>query len=149
MGDHQHRGTASSGGRQEVPDGGSEVGVQGGGRLVGDEDLRIAGESCGDRGALSHAAGQLVGKQIERGGIETDRPAQLGSIVRAVERRYHLVELRTNGAHGRERRRNRLRHQADAATTETRPSRATSDQLIIDHRLLADRQPPPRGCAGG
>ena len=34
--------------------------VERGGRLVGDQHLRIAGERHGDHGALAHAAGQLM-----------------------------------------------------------------------------------------
>ena len=34
--------------------------VERGGRLVGDQHFRIAGERHGDHGALAHAAGQLV-----------------------------------------------------------------------------------------
>ena len=39
--------------------------VEGGGRLVGDEQLRIAGQSHGDHDALAHAARHLVGIVVE------------------------------------------------------------------------------------
>ncbi|GAC53609.1 hypothetical protein GOAMI_21_01210 [Gordonia amicalis NBRC 100051 = JCM 11271] len=93
MGDHQNSGAASSGGRQEVPDRGREFGVQCGGRLVGDEDLWVAGEGCGDRCALGHPAGQFVRVEPQSVWIEVDRQAQLDGVARAVEPDDHLVEL--------------------------------------------------------
>ena len=44
----------------EVQDLGLDRDVEGGGRLVGDEQLRVAGERHGDHHPLPHAAGELV-----------------------------------------------------------------------------------------
>ena len=45
---------------QQVKDLGLHRDIQGGGRLVGDDDLRVAGDRHGDHDALALAAGELV-----------------------------------------------------------------------------------------
>ena len=62
--DHRHVPFALLAG-QQVEDLGLHRHVEGGGRLVGEEDLRAAGERDGDRDPLAHAAGQLVGVLAE------------------------------------------------------------------------------------
>jgi hypothetical protein len=48
-------------GAQQVKDLGLDGDVEGGGGLVGDEELRDAGQRHGDHDALGHATGELVG----------------------------------------------------------------------------------------
>ena len=59
----------------EVEDGGLGGGIETGGRLVGDEQRRIAGERDGDHHALAHAAGELarIGAGAELGLGDADR----------------------------------------------------------------------------
>ena len=61
VGDEDHRGAELA---LQVEDDVEDLRLDGdverGGRLVGDQHLRIAGERHGDHGALAHAAGQLV-----------------------------------------------------------------------------------------
>ena len=58
--DHRHVAVALLVGEQ-VEDLGLDGDVERGGGLVGEEQLRAAGQRDGDRDALAHAAGQLVG----------------------------------------------------------------------------------------
>ena len=52
--------------------------VEAGGRLVEEDDLRLAGDGAGQRHALLHAAGEFGGKQLADLGPEADG-AQLGA----------------------------------------------------------------------
>ncbi len=64
----------------ELQDLGLDRHVERGGRLVGDEELRVAGERHGDHDALAHAAGQLVRvllARAARGSWMPDRPERL------------------------------------------------------------------------
>ncbi len=73
--------------------------VEGGGRLVGDEQVGVAGDRAGDQHALGHAAGDLVrvgregalrvgdahpGEQVERPllglGLADPRQTRIGSV---------------------------------------------------------------------
>ncbi len=62
VGDHDHGGIGLF---RDVPDHLQELGlgghVQGGGRLVGDQDVRTRGHGHGDHDALAHTAGELLG----------------------------------------------------------------------------------------
>ena len=49
----------------EVEDLGLDRDVEGGGRLVGDEQLGLAGQRHGDHDALRHAAGELVRERLD------------------------------------------------------------------------------------
>jgi hypothetical protein len=49
----------------EIEDLGLDGDVQGGGRLIRDEQRRAAGERHGDHGALAHAAGELMGVLLQ------------------------------------------------------------------------------------
>ena len=62
--DHRHVALALLGGEQ-VEDLGLHGDVEGGGGLVGEEQLRAAGQGDGDRDPLAHAAGELVGVLVE------------------------------------------------------------------------------------
>ena len=76
MGDEQHRHPARRRVvEHEVEDGGLGGGVEAGGRLVGDEQRRIAGERDGDHHALAHAAGEFarIGAGAELGLGNADR----------------------------------------------------------------------------
>ena len=69
--------------------------VKSGGRFVGDEDLRVAGESHGDHDALTHAARELMGVIVEagRGVGDTDEVEEVGGAGAGVGARHALVEL--------------------------------------------------------
>ncbi len=68
VGDEHHRhAVAGLQALDEVEDLGLGGDVEGGGRLVGDEDQRIAGKRHGDHHALAHAAGELEGVAVDRG----------------------------------------------------------------------------------
>ncbi len=62
VGDQHHRHTEAS---LQVVEQGKDLGLDGdiesGGRLVGDQQFRLAGERHGDHDALAEAAGKLVG----------------------------------------------------------------------------------------
>ena len=59
--DEQHGGAHLGGQLAEVvEDAALDGDVQGGGRLVGDQQLGVRGHADGDEGALAHAAGELV-----------------------------------------------------------------------------------------
>ena len=61
MSDEQHGDPAGQlQGAEQGEDAGLDRHVERGGRLVGDQDLRIAGEGPGDGDPLRHAAGDLV-----------------------------------------------------------------------------------------
>ena len=51
--------------------------VEGGDRLVGDDQFRIEGECQRDRDALPHAAGKLVGKVAQPAGLDPDHLEEL------------------------------------------------------------------------
>ena len=53
--------------------------VQGGGRLIGDQQLRLAGERHGDHDALRHAAGQFVREGLELSSLGSGMPTSLSS----------------------------------------------------------------------
>lgn len=62
VGDEEHRGAQlAHEGLEVVEDAPLDGDVQGAGGLVGDEQVGAGGQSDGDEGALTHAAGELVG----------------------------------------------------------------------------------------
>ena len=63
----------------QVEDLGLDRDVQRGGRLVGDQQLRLAGQRHGDHHPLAHAAGELVRVVVEplRGPRDADQPQHL------------------------------------------------------------------------
>ena len=62
VGDEEHRGAQlAHEGLEVVEDASLDGDVQGAGGLVGDEQVGAGGQSDGDEGALTHAAGELVG----------------------------------------------------------------------------------------
>ena len=108
MGDQQHR---RAGGLLDVAEHLHHLGLHGhvesGGRLVGDEDLRLVGDRHGDHGPLAHPAGILVGKLVDptaRFGHadqveQFDRPGPgrlLGDVAVGSDR---LDDLRTDREH--------------------------------------------------
>ena len=66
-------------GAQHVEDLRLDGDVEGGGRLVGDEHVRVVGDGQGDRHPLAHAAGELVGVGAEPRGrpVQADELEQL------------------------------------------------------------------------
>ena len=71
--------------RQQVEDLGLDGHVQRGGRLVGDHQLRLAGQRDGDHHALAHAAGELV-RIVVHAPLGRGDAHQLEHLHRAVQR---------------------------------------------------------------
>src|SRR6185312_11812868 len=65
--------------------------VQGGGRFVGHDDVRIQGQRAGDGHALALAAGDLVGEGGTGGGRQADQAQQVGGPLAAAGRRADAV----------------------------------------------------------
>jgi hypothetical protein len=73
MGDEQHSpACAVGGGREERENSGLGGRIEGGERLIKNQDSRAGGEGAGDADALGLTAGDLVGAAVETGEIETD-----------------------------------------------------------------------------
>ena len=77
--DHRQAGVADQR-PEQAEDLGLHGDVEGRGRLVGDQQLRLAGQRQGDADALRHAAGQLVRVALQHplGVDDADLPQQLG-----------------------------------------------------------------------
>ena len=109
---------------QQVEDLGLHGDVQGGGRLVGDDQVGLAGDRAGDQDALGHAAGDLVR-------VGRERPLRVGDADPGEQGQGPLVGLGLGDAQGD-------RHRLDelAADRERR--------VEVGHRLLRDvRDAPP------
>ena len=94
VGDEDHRHVAVAAERdQQVEDLRLDGDVERGGRLVGDQQLGIAGDRHRDHDALAHAAGQLVRKGIEprRRGGNADLLQQLDGAAAALRARAALM----------------------------------------------------------
>ena len=69
MADQQQRGTRLAlRGAQHVQDLGLDGDVEGRGRLIGDDHIRVVGDGHRDHGALPHPAGELVRESLRPGG---------------------------------------------------------------------------------
>ena len=103
--------------------------IERGGRLVGDDEARIARKGHGDQHALAHAAGQLMrilrqqlrGARQPRGRQHGDGALARAVPRRAAEPRQMLVELRADGEHRIERGHRRLRDEGDGAAEQRTP----------------------------
>src|SRR3954447_3495198 len=93
---------------QQVHDLGLDGRVQGGGRLVGDEDLRVERDRHRDHHALPHAAGELVRIVVHPLGRGRDAHAvhELDGLLlrllarHAAVRAEHLADLEADAVHG-------------------------------------------------
>ena len=130
VGDEQRRHPPLRGvAEDEVEDRGLGGGVEAGGRLVGDEQRRIAGKRDGDHHALAHAAGQFAGIGVppKRGLGNADRRER--AVDRLVEARAgqaamlvdHVGDLAADGADRVERGAGVLEDDADLAAAERAP----------------------------
>ena len=126
----QHGGAHLAGELAEVvEDAALDGDVQGGGRLVGDQQLGVRGHADGDEGALAHATGEFVRVLIgaacrvgqagflEEGG---DALAGLGA-GHDVVREKGLLDLRAHAEHGVEVTHRVLGDEADAGPAQLHP----------------------------
>ena len=96
---------------QQLEDLGLDSDVEGGGRLVGDQQVRLVGERHGDHDALALAARELmgIGLQPPLGIVEADLAQELqhaaarGGVVEAVVQLHDLAHLLLDGVQGVER----------------------------------------------
>ena len=110
--------------------------VERGGRLVGDQQRRIAGQRHGDHHALAHAAGELVRIVVERGArrrgcctsrsISTRALARLRAALAPVWMRTRLGDLVADGEHRIEAGHRLLEDHGDAGCRAARASRLSS-----------------------
>ena len=113
--------------------------VERGGRLIGNDQARIAGERHRDEHALAHAAGQLMRispKQFAR--LRQPRGVQHGERALAAiaaastaEARKVFVELRADRQHRIERGHRRLRDEGDRASEQSAPLRRRHLQKVL------------------
>ena len=119
--------------------------VEGGGRFVGDEQPRLAGEGDRDEGALAHAAGELVGVGVEPAPRVGDAHPlqQLGRSLAGLVARHppvpaqHLGDLQADRDHGVERRERVLEHHrqvAAAALAHLRLGQRQQIRAVHPHR---------------
>ncbi len=105
----------------EVEDLGLGGDVERRGRLVGDQQRRIAGERHGDHGALAHAAGIFERVAVDRplgiGNLDLaeqfDGALARGLLAEAPVQAEHLVDLVADGVHRRQRRHRLLEDHGD------------------------------------
>jgi len=130
---------------QEVEDLRLERHVERGGGLVRDEEIRLAEQRHGDRDALAHAAGELMGKIVDPPlGIGNADPRQkahrAGPLLLAREigvAELHIDHLRADRQHWIERAHGVLEHHGDAPAPE-RPHGLVRECQNID-AVEADR----------
>ena len=111
--------------------------VERGGRLVGDQQRRIAGERHGDHGALAHAAGELEGVAVDRALRigDLDLPQQVDGaragrlLAHAPVQPQHLDDLVADGVHRRERRHRLLEDHRDLVAAHGADGAALRAQL--------------------
>ena len=119
--------------------------VERGGRLVGDQQGRIAGERHGDHGALAHAAGELERVAVDRalrvGDLDLpqqiDRALARGLLAHAPVQLQHLDDLVADGVHRRERGHRLLEDHRDLFAAHGADGAALRAQLgEIDDRAI-------------
>ena len=117
---------------QQVEDLRLDGDVEGGGRLVENEQIGFRGQRTGDQRALAHAAGQLmrIGAGHDRSLADADLAQQID---RARQRRLSrqtammdepLADLRTHAHRGVEHREGILEHQRHAGAAQLAPALA-------------------------
>ena len=136
---------------QQLQDLGLHRHVQGGGRLVGDEQARPAGERAGDHHPLAHAAAELMGIGIDPAlgigdphiGQELDGPPARGRGVQALMDPQHLADLAADGHQRIEMGRGILEDHGDALAAELGKPGLIEGQHVLRPRSGCGR----RGCA--
>ena len=155
--DQDERGVAIRDERaQQVEDLRLDRHVERGRRLVGDQELRLAGERHRDHRALAHAAGELmrvVGHAVARRRDpdlveQLDRARLRVLLAQAEMRLQRLADLPSDRQHGIERRHRVLEDHRDVAAADfPQLSIAQRQQVtIFEHRAAA--RYPRRSAAG-
>ena len=98
VGDEDHPGVLAVQLEHQLEDLGLDGDIEGGGGLVGDDELRLEDEAHGDHHALLHAAGELIGIAAHREGRVLD--ADLLEPGEGLGARAVLGDLRIVDAHG-------------------------------------------------
>ena len=151
VGDEQDRGAEPLAEvAQQVEDPRLDRHVERGGRLVGDQQLRVAGDRHRDHHALAHAAGELVRVLVEppRRRRDADQLAAARSPGRAPPRRrqpevvaQHLADLAPDGEHRVQRGHRLLEHERDLAPAHARAgSRSSSREQVAARRSAPCRR---------
>ena len=124
--------------------------VEGGGRLVGDEELRVAGEAHGDHHPLAHAAGELVRIGVEAllgsGDAdqtqELDRPRMRRLAGEAAVIGERLGELGSDPHHRVQRRHRVLEDEADLAAADVAEAARRHGEEVLSVEGDAARRDP-------
>ncbi len=129
MGDHDDGGAGDLlGGLEHLQDLGLDGHIQGGGGLVGDDDLGVVGDGHGDHRALAHTAGELVGERVHPAlGVgdadhveEVDGPFAGDLLVQRLMGLDGLDDLVADGVDGGQRGQRVLEDHADVLAADLR-----------------------------
>ncbi|MCY1299314.1 hypothetical protein D9M70_488370 [compost metagenome] len=127
--------------------------VEGGGRLVGDQQARLAGDGHGDRHALAHAAGELVrvGVEAAGGGRDIDPLEQFGGAparglaAEAEVLAQHFLDLEADRVAGVERAGRILEDHGDVLADDAPPLPALEAEHVDAVEAQGIGRDPPGG----